>query len=195
MEQTSNYEKNTTSNPVSKFFLDNFYKVLLGEIKKLNPESILDAGCGEGFTLNKLKQAKIGRHLEGMEFVDAAIALGKKIHPAIPIRKANIYKMPYKDNSFDLVICTEVLEHLDDPEKALVELKRVTSKYLVLTVPDEPLFTIQRFLRGKNIFKLGAHPEHIQHWSAGSFKKFVKSYVKIIDDKTPLPWIMIVAKK
>lgn len=193
--KTTNYEKNTTQNPISKFFLDNFNIVLLDEIRQLKPTSILDAGCGEGFTLNKLKEAKIGKTLEGIEYVDAAIRLGKKLHPKITIKKGTIYKLPYKANSFDVVLCTEVLEHLEDPEKALVELKRVAKKYLVLSVPNEPLFTIQRVLRGKNVWKLGAHPEHIQHWSSSAFKQFVKKQVTILSDKTPLPWTLVIAAK
>ena len=193
--ETTNYQKNLTKNPLSKFFIDNFYTVLMNELKELKPTSILDAGCGEGFTLARLKQAKIGTKHEGIEYIDDAIELGKKLHPQILIKKATIYKLPYKANSFDVVVCTEVLEHLEDPERALLELKRVTKKYLVLSVPDEPLFTIQRILRGKNILRLGAHPEHIQHWSSGAFKKFVQKYVKIISDKTPLPWTLVVATK
>lgn len=193
--ETSNYEKNTTKNPLSKFFLDNFYTVLIDELWALKPESILDAGCGEGFTLARLKKARIGKKHEGIEYLDDAIQLGKKLHPEITIKKATIYKLPYKANSFDVVLCTEVLEHLEKPEQALLELKRVTKKYLVLSVPNEPLFTIQRILRGKNVLKLGAHPEHIQHWSSSSFKKFIGRHITIQTSRTPLPWTLVVATK
>ncbi|HZE87235.1 MAG TPA: class I SAM-dependent methyltransferase [Methylomirabilota bacterium] len=195
MTETSNYKKNTNKNLISKFFLNNFYTVLLDELKNLHPQSILDAGCGEGFFLTKLSHAKIGKKLEGIEYGDEAIKIGKKLHPTIIIKKADIYKLPYRNNSFDVVVCTEVLEHLVHPEKALLELKRVAKKYIVLSVPNEPLFTIQRVLRGKNILHLGAHPEHIQHWSSSTFKKFVTKYVKVIDDMTPLPWTLVVAEK
>ncbi len=192
---TSNYRKNSTKNPIAKFFLNNFYTVLLSELKILKPNSVLDVGCGEGFTLNKLQQAKIGKQLEGIEYIDEAIALGKKLHPTLVIKKGNIYKLPYKANSFDVVVCTEVLEHLDDPGNALMELKRVAKKYVVLSVPNEPLFTIQRILRGMNVLKLGAHPEHLQHWSSGAFKQFVKKYLRIVNDSTPLPWTLVIAEK
>ncbi len=192
---TSNYRKNNTKNPIAKFFLNNFYTVLLSELKILKPISVLDVGCGEGFTLNKLQQAKIGKKLEGIEYIDDAITLGNKLHPTLVIKKGDIYKLPYKANSFDVVVCTEVLEHLDDPGKALMELKRVTKKYVVLSVPNEPLFTIQRILRGMNVLKLGAHPEHLQHWSAGAFKQFVKKYLRIVSDTTPLPWTLVIAEK
>lgn len=193
--ETSNYIKQTTQNPISKFFLDNFNTVLIEEVRALKPQTILDAGCGEGFTLAKLQNAKVGKKYQGIEYIDDAIALGKKLHPKISITKATIYSLPYKANSFDVVLCTEVLEHLEDPARALLELKRVTKKYLVLSVPNEPLFTIQRFLRGKNVWGLGAHPEHIQHWSSKTFKQFVQKQVKIVSDKTPLPWTLVVAAK
>jgi 2-polyprenyl-3-methyl-5-hydroxy-6-metoxy-1,4-benzoquinol methylase len=192
---TTNLEKHTTQNPVNRFFLNNFRNLLLEQIKQLKPDSILDVGAGEGFTLEALRKQKLAKKLEGIEYMDDAITLGKKMHPQVTIKKGNIYELPYKPNSFDVVICTEVLEHLDEPNKALEELKRVTKKYIILSVPNEPLFTIQRILRGKNVLKLGAHPEHIQHWSSGAFEKFVSSQLQIIDSKTPLPWTMITAKK
>lgn len=195
MANTTNFEKHTNQNPISRFFLDNFTNVLIATIKPLKPESVLDVGAGEGFVLERLRKEKIGKKLEGIEYMDEAIELGKKTNPLVKIKKGDIYKLPYKDNAFDVVICTEVMEHLEDPKAALKELKRVTAKHLVLSVPNEPLFTIQRFLRGKNMMKLGDHPEHIQHWNSGSFRKFVETEVKVLEVKTPLPWTMVTAKK
>jgi ubiquinone/menaquinone biosynthesis C-methylase UbiE len=192
---TTNFEKHTTKNPISRFFLANFTNLLLEQVKKLKPDSILDVGAGEGFTLEMFRKNKIGKKIEGIEYMDDAFILAKQLHPKVSIKKGNIYELPYKRDSFDIVVCTEVLEHLDDPGKALQELKRVTKKYLVVSVPNEPLFTIQRFLRGKNMLKLGDHPEHLQHWKSESFKKFVEKQMQVIDYKTPLPWTMILAKK
>jgi 2-polyprenyl-3-methyl-5-hydroxy-6-metoxy-1,4-benzoquinol methylase len=192
---TTNLEKHTTQNPIGQFFLNNFKQLLLEQVKRLKPTSILDVGAGEGFTLEMLRENKVANKLEGIEYMDNALKLAKKLHPNILIKKGNIYELPYKANSFDLVLCTEVLEHLENPEKGLSELLRVTKKYLLISVPNEPLFTIQRIFRGKNIAKFGAHPEHIQHWSTGAFEKFVAKQSKIVDSRTPLPWTMIVAKK
>lgn len=195
MEKTTNLTKHENSNPISKFFLDNFKSLLLSKVKALKPESILDVGAGEGFTLEMFRKNKVGKKLEGIEYMDEAIKFGNQLHPQVKIKKGDIYKLPYKDSSFDLIICTEVLEHLDNPIKAVEELKRVTKKHIILSVPNEPLFTIQRFLRGKNMFKLGDHPEHIQHWSSGKFEKFVREHLLIKEVSTPLPWTMITAKK
>ncbi|HWY79359.1 MAG TPA: class I SAM-dependent methyltransferase [Candidatus Sulfotelmatobacter sp.] len=193
--QTTNLEKHTTQNPISQFFLNNFKQLLLEQTNQLKPESILDVGAGEGFILEMFRQKHIIKKLEGIEYMDEALNLAKKLHPHVKIKKGNIYKLPYKTDSFDIIICTEVLEHLEYPEKALIELKRVAKKYLILSVPNEPLFTLQRILRGKNILRLGAHPEHIQHWTQGAFEKFIAKQCIIKDVKTPLPWTMITAQK
>lgn len=192
---TTNLEKHTTQNPISQFFLNNFKNLLLQQAMHLRPNSILDVGAGEGFMLEMLRQNHVAKKLEGIEYMDEALKLAKKLHPHIRLKKGTIYKLPYKANTFDLIICTEVLEHLEDPQKALAELKRVAKKYILLSVPNEPLFTIQRILRGKNVFQLGNHPEHIQHWNANTFEKFVAEQLTIKDIKTPLPWTLITAKK
>ena len=192
---TDNYRKHTTKNPLQKMFINRFLKALIIELKRLHPKTILDVGCGEGFTLAKIRKANIGKHLEGVDFLDRAIELGKQTHPYLSLKQGNIYKLPYKDNSFDAVICTEVLEHLEQPEKALKELYRVTRKYCIISVPNEPIFRTANFLRGKNISRWGNDIEHIQHWSKKGIVSFVEKYFKIRVVRTPFPWTLLVAEK
>ena len=192
----TNFIKHTSNNPLQKFLINNFYASLILIVRDINPRKILDVGAGEGFTLNKLKENQLGKELEGIEYTKEAIALGKKMFPRIKIKQGTAYELPYQDESFDLVISTEVLEHLTDPQKALKEMSRVGKKYLLLTVPNEPWFTIQRVLRGKNLLHLGAHPEHIQHWTPGAFKKFLTGNgLKIDKVRLPFAWTMILAEK
>lgn len=194
--KTTNFEKHTTKNPIGKIFLENFLKTVIATTKLLNINTVLDVGCGEGFTLARLKAAKIGKTHEGIEKDETSIELGKKLYPTLSIQEGDIYKLPYKNNSFDLVVCTEVLEHLENPKKAYKELLRVSRKYVLLSVPNEPWFTFQRMARFQNLRHLGAHPEHIQHWGSRSFLKFAKvKGVKIIEKKYPLPWTMVLVKK
>ncbi len=194
--ETSNYRKHTSKNPLQKFLIGNFYKELISSIKKLTIESALDVGCGEGFTLNKLSENKIGKRLEGIDFQKTAIDAGKRVHPNLNLKVGNIYHLPYKDNSFDLIICTEVLEHLEDPKKALSEIQRVSSRYVILSVPNEPFFMIANFLRGKNLRRWGNDIEHIHHWSSKGFQKFVENQsVKVIQKKLPFPWTLLLMEK
>lgn len=195
MNTTDNYRKHKSNNPVQKKLLENFTSTLVGEVKLLKPVSILDVGCGEGFTLERLRKAKVGKKLEGVDYLDLAVKLGKKEHPHLTLKKGSIYDLKYKDNSFDVVICSEVLEHIDDPEKGLEELHRVARKYLVLSVPNEPFFMLGNFLRGKNLSRFGNDIEHINHWSFWHFRRFVGKHAEIVKMRLPLPWTLLVAKK
>lgn len=199
MQITDNYKKHTSKNPAQKFLIDNFEKTLASEIKKLNVNSILDAGCGEGFTLEYLRVRNIGKSYEGIDFLKKAVELGNKVHPNIKLREASIYSLPYKDNSFDLILSTEVLEHLEEPKKALREIFRVSKKYVVLSVPNEPIFMGSNFLRGKNWSRFGNDIEHINHWTFFGFESFVKNNagmkVRILNRKYPFPWTMLILEK
>ncbi len=195
-QTTTNYKKHTTKNPVGRLFLNNFLKTVVKVTRPLQINSVLDVGCGEGFTLARLKKEHIGKVHEGIEIDHSAIELGRKLYPKISIKEGDIYKLPYRNNTFDLVIATEVLEHLENPKKAYRELLRVSKRYVLLSVPNEPWFTFQRIARFQNIVHLGAHPEHIQHWTSRGFSKFVKvKGAKTITKKFPTPWTMIVLRK
>jgi 2-polyprenyl-3-methyl-5-hydroxy-6-metoxy-1,4-benzoquinol methylase len=192
----TNLVKHTSHNPIQKFLIGNFYSSLISSIKSLNVESILDAGCGEGFTMNKLIKLKIGKRIEGIEYSKESIAFGKKLFPNLIIKQASVYDLPYKDNSFDLLICTEVLEHLKDPSKALEEMLRVTKKYLIVSVPNEPLFMLSNFLRGKNLSRHGNDEGHINHWNPWGLKKLLsRNKIKVKKTLLPFPWIMMVGTK
>ena len=114
MKKTDNFVKHTAKNPLQKLLINNFYNYLISTIKDLEVNSILDVGCGEGFTLNRLSEEGIGKKLEGVDFLETAIELGKKAHPKLTLKQGNIYDLEYKINSFDLVMASEELEHLEE---------------------------------------------------------------------------------
>ena len=196
MPETSNYQKHISRNPLQRFLIENFYKSLVSLAKSVRPVTILDVGCGEGFSLVNLRRNKIGKIYEGVDYSHDAIRLGKKLYPKLNIKLGNIYELPYKNNAFDLIICTEVLEHLEKPHKALSEIKRVAKKNIILSVPNEPFFILANLLRGKHLGTFGNHPEHINHWTPQGFKTFLKkNKLKISSTKYPFPWTLILARK
>jgi len=94
-------------------------------------QNILDAGCGAGELALKLKN--MGKKVfcidVKQEYVDNMKKLGFKA------RRLDISrKLPFKDKSFDLVICEEVLEHLKNPGIALKEFFRI-AKNVLFTLP------------------------------------------------------------
>lgn len=193
---TDNYKKHSHGNPLQQYLIGRFYNQMFDLLRPLEVDSILDVGSGEGTTLNKLQKQKIGKRLEGLEYLDTAIKIGRKLYPKLKLKQGTIFDLPYKDNSFDLLLCMEVLEHIENPETAIPELHRVTSKYLLVSVPNEPFFMMSNFMRGKNLERWGNDIEHINHWSATGIEKLIKnSGFKILTRKNPFPWTMILAEK
>jgi len=193
MQTTDNFKKHTSKNPLKTVFLNTYYKTFVKELKKLEIKNVLDIGCGEGFILNKLKQERIGESWEGIDYSKEAVEIGKKIHSYLDLTQGSIYDSKFKDNSFDLVVCTEVLEHLENPQIALKEVVRISKKYILFSVPNEPLFLLSNFTQwGKDI-------GHINHWTFWQFEKFVgeniDSKVTILSRKHPFPWTMLLLEK
>lgn len=192
----TNFVKHTSKNPLQRLLINNFYSSLTSLAKSLNPTTILDAGCGEGFTMDRLTKLGVGKKIEGVEYSKGAITLGKKLFPNLIFKEGSAYALPYKDNSFDLVVCTEVLEHLDQPAKVLSEVLRTSKKYVLISVPNEPFFMLSNFIRGKNLFRLGDDPGHANHWTVFSFQKFIKKNgIKIKEMLFPFPWIIVLGEK
>lgn len=94
--------------------------------------SILDAGCGDGAVSNNLVR-------QGLTVVGVDISVAALQHfQGFPLA-GSLDTLPFADRSFDLVLCTEVLEHL--PESvfmaALADLERVAKRFILITTPNE----------------------------------------------------------
>ncbi|MES2223531.1 MAG: class I SAM-dependent methyltransferase [Patescibacteria group bacterium] len=187
-------DKYEFTNPITRAILDNFFKAVLSLCPK-KTNKVLEVGCGAGYSTKILYEHIKPETFHASDIDPELVKLAKERTPQITAEKESIYELPHKDNSFDLVFTLEVLEHLEDPEKALKELKRVTNKYIIVSVPHEPIWRILNMLRGKYLKHFGNTEGHINHWSKRSFTKLVGKHFKVIKVKTPLPWIVILAEK
>jgi len=193
--QTSNLIKYRTKNPVQKKLIDRFQnRLVIMLVGKREISYVVDVGCGEGFGLYHLKANGIGDRYLGIDASSEALRLARQVNPGFKYRKGDIYKLPFKDKSVDLVVCCEVLEHLEDPEAALSELKRVSKKYILLSVPLEPWFRLLNFARGKYLKTWGNHPEHINWWGKKSLARMMSRHVKMLRHEVSLPWQMMLVQ-
>ena len=160
----------------------------------MQPRTLLDAGCGEGFNLKKIEAHLANTRLFGLDIELPALAYAKEQLGRTELLQGDVTRLPYPDNHFDLVLCNEVLEHLEHPEAALKEVIRVSSKHIILSVPREPFFSLGNLLSLNNIPRMGNPADHIQRWSSDGFARFISHYAAIKKIALPFPWVMIVAE-
>lgn len=97
-------------------------------------ESVLDVGCAKGFALDEFK--KYGIKTFGCDVSKEALSVCGHEHQVLTPKRP----LPFKDKEFDLVFCTDVLEHLEEPDaiQLIKELERVASKYIFATICFRP---------------------------------------------------------
>lgn len=95
---------------------------------------VLDLGCGDGLFMELLR--KKGIKGSGVDFSKTAIEKCKMKGLEACFIDGSQENLPIADNSFDYVTILDVLEHLPCPEKLLSEAKRISKKYIIISVPN-----------------------------------------------------------
>src|SRR5699024_10209932 len=130
--------KHMSDNPLQRKLIDRFHAKVADIITDLRPDTLLDAGCGEGFVDEILLQAIPELQLTGFDRLPESVKLAALRNPRATFSTGSVYEIDHPDSSFDVVIALEVMEHLHEPDRALAELARVARDYVVLSVPHEP---------------------------------------------------------
>lgn len=186
--------KYETKNWLARRLIRAFQKKIKKILSDIDYRALHEVGCGQGYNLRSLSSIKKAE-ISGSDISEEALASAKKNVPEAELIVASVYQLPFSDNSFDLVVASEVLEHLGNAEKGLEEIKRISRRYCLLTVPQEPLWRILNFCRGKYWRTWGNPPVHLNHWSKIDFVKLVSRYFKIIKAETSLPWVIVLGEK
>ena len=191
-----NRQKHLNANPAQKFLLDRFHQKIAGLIKQSGASRLLDIGCGEGFVLKYLQEEQFTFKAIGGDFSGEALKWGREnIEHNIPLTNLDVHHLPFPDNNFSLVMSLEVLEHLPDSRVGLRELARVSSEYVLLSVPHEPFFRGANFLRGKHVAAFGNDPEHLHNYTGRAFREMAGSVVDIVWHGYSFPWQIALCRK
>jgi 2-polyprenyl-3-methyl-5-hydroxy-6-metoxy-1,4-benzoquinol methylase len=141
-----------------------FYRDVTGLLSKHVPRlgesalSIADYGCGPGLLLKHLGTCSPRSKCHGYDFSPSGLRIARGNFPAAHFETRDLYQA-YTDR-YDIILCTEVLEHLERPRAALENLiqQLAPGGNLLLTVPDG---------------RVDQYAGHIHFWSPESWQLFV----------------------
>ena len=188
--------KYENSNLIHQLVLGRFLDAVSAEIAALPNGRTLDFGCGEGLFLTELrKRGVLFDDLTGIDLREDALLEARALLPEHRFVKADLLTFEPEAGPYDLVIASQVLEHLPHPERFLKKLVALAAGPLLLTVPFEPWFRLMNLARGRDIRRLGNHPEHINLWGKSGFRKLVEAHATIRKIDTVFPFIIVVAEK
>lgn len=137
---------------------------------------VLDIGCGLGGLMRYIKARLPQTKLCGIDFSDFAIKKAKEFDDRMEYKEGSAYEIPYEDGKFDVVIASEVIEHLSYPDKMMKEIKRVLRKggRVLISTPE-----------GTEDGQM-ASEEHVKEYTPVELVKYVEKYFKPDAIKMPM---------
>jgi SAM-dependent methyltransferase len=190
------YDKYGSTNPVVRRLMSAFERTLDELFEQSDPASVLDVGCGEGVLVHQWAQRLGERRVVGIDLQEDSIQAGwaQRQAPNLEYQVMHAENLPFAENEFDLASAIEVLEHVPDPEHTLAEMARCAERYLLVSVPREPLWRMLNMARGAYWPALGNTPGHLNHWSRHAFVKLLSRYGQVAEIRSPFPWTMLLVR-
>jgi ubiquinone/menaquinone biosynthesis C-methylase UbiE len=151
------------------------HKMFIREIAAVSKERlrVLDIGCGTGELAKKLTDSFSDADVHGVDISETMIkkAGAKKMQRAVKFQVGDVERLPYDNNSFDVITCSHSFHHYPDKERAIAEMHRVLR-------PDGHLMIIdgsRDVLLGRIIFDIVTMIEkHVYHLFHGEFREIFK---------------------
>jgi 2-polyprenyl-3-methyl-5-hydroxy-6-metoxy-1,4-benzoquinol methylase len=190
------YDKYATRNPVERRLVGAFLDDVRELAARTGASDVHEVGCGEGEL--SLMLAREGLRMRGSDVSAEVIEEARRRAAAagldVAYRAAPVDSLEPATDAAELIVCCEVLEHLDDPEAALDVLTELARPWLLVSVPREPLWRVLNLARFKYVGELGNTPGHLGHWSRRGFLDLLRSKVEVVDVRSPVPWTMALCR-
>jgi len=191
------YDKYRTANPIARWLMQGFLDAFDGLVAQVPASSALEIGCGEGEL--SIRLARRGFRVRGCDIsadiVEEARKRAREAKVEATFRTQPIETIDIAAEAAPLVVCCEVLEHLDDPVGGVEILAGLAQPYLLASVPREPLWRGLNMARGKYLGALGNTPGHVNHWSRDGFLRLLERRFEVIEVRSPLPWTMALCRR
>jgi SAM-dependent methyltransferase len=190
------YDKYGSANPVVKRLMAGFHRSLDELWARGAPDSVLDVGCGEGVLTVEWAERLDGGRVVGIDLEDPKLRAewSKRELPNLKFRAEEATRLSFDEDEFDMAAAIEVLEHVPEPEATLAEMARVADRWLLVSVPREPLWRALNVARGAYLRDLGNTPGHLNHWSKRAFVSLLSRYGTVEEARSPFPWTMLLVR-
>jgi len=152
--------------------------VSLCKANKICPSSLIEVGCGEGAILEHLDKQNFCENMYGIDIADSGVkvVLSRNLKTLKEAKVFDGYRIPYPDKTFDLAICSHVLEHVEYERILLREIARVSKKFII-EVPID--YRPGADSKANHFFSYG----HINMYSPTTIRFLIKSEgFSIVDD-------------
>lgn len=150
-------------------------------LKRLNINNALDIGCGTGEGWLHIKAIVPKLHYTGTDFSPLAVEAAQHIFPDATWRLCDYKDQPFPEGSFEAVMSQETIEHLEDPEALIAEMKRLATKAVIVTTPYGDSMA-------------GVH-EHVWTFNKDDFKNWFNEYngwrLQFVEMPDPIDAVMI----
>ena len=155
-----------------------------------------EVGCGEGELAIRL--ARNGLRVRGSDAFPAGARGGTRAGRGRRASRSTS-RRPVRSSippahAAELVVCCEVLEHLDGPGPRPRSARRLARPWLIASVPREPLWRALNLARLTYVGALGNTPGHLNHWSKRGFLRFLESRFEVVEVRSPIPWTMALCR-
>jgi ubiquinone/menaquinone biosynthesis C-methylase UbiE len=190
------YDKYGSTNPVVRRLMATFERTLNELFVQADPQSLLDVGCGEGVLVHKWAQRLGDKRVVGIDLDDPQLHAqwAQRTAPNLEYKVMRAENLPFADDEFDVATAIEVLEHVPDPAHTVAEMARVAGRWLIVSVPREPLWRGLNVARGAYLKQLGNTPGHVNHWSKRSFVTLLERHGEVVEARSPFPWTMLLVR-
>jgi 2-polyprenyl-3-methyl-5-hydroxy-6-metoxy-1,4-benzoquinol methylase len=190
------YDKYATSNPIERRLVGRFLAELDRLVGETGARDVHEVGCGEGELA--LRLAGRGLRVRGTDPDAEVIAEAREGARAAGL-DVSFDPMPIESleadrDAAELIVCCEVLEHVEDPDAALKKLAGLARPWLIVSTPREPLWRVLNLARLKYVGDLGNTPGHLNHWSRRGLLRMLSDSVEVVEVRSPLPWTMTLCR-
>ena len=190
------FDKYGSTNPVVRRLMAGFHATLDELWERAQPRSVLDVGCGEGVLTYEWAQRLGDARIVGIDLDDPELRAEweTRRRDNLEYRVEEATRLSFAAGEFDVAAAIEVLEHVPDPEATVAEMARVAERWLLVSVPREPLWRGLNMARGSYWGSLGNTPGHLNHWSRRSFESLLSRHGAVEEARSPFPWTMLLVR-